>query len=519
MKRTVVMKTSALLLAAATVLSGCAAATTPDQADLSGSPQNGGTFHMALSSDLPTLDPAQAGYDATSWAVSVAVFSGLVDYGEGIDLQGDLAADWEISDDKLTYTFALRPDLVFSDGSPLTSSDVAFSLTRLVDPATASPGSYLYDNIAGIETPDESTVVFQLAEPQPYFLNILAMPYARILSEAFVTATGDVSQNALGSGPFIVESLQAGQQVVLARNAEYFLEGRPYLDEVVIDLNVSDQTRVLEFKRGDLSITDVPAAAYQEFVQGDTYSPYLVDSEDATTYFLGMKNTQQPFDNVEVRQALNHAVNKDRLIQLLNGRGTVANQLTPPPLPGFDIDAPGYEFDVEKAKTMLANAGYPDGFTSEILTVNDDQSVRIVQSIAADLAEVGVDVEILAVDQSTFYSTVGAEDKAPMFFTYWLNYYPDAYDFFASLLLPENAGGSNMFHYSDDAVTQKIRELSTLSENRPGAIEALDAQVTETAPFVYLYHSITQNVRQPDVSYYIHPVHLWRFADYWVAAE
>ncbi|MCU1571122.1 MAG: peptide transporter substrate-binding protein [Naasia sp.] len=525
---------AALLLTSVALLTGCAPAQAPSAPVLTGPPVTGGTFHMALASDLPTLDPAQAGYDATSWSMVVAVFSSLVDYDEGLGVTGDLAETWTVSEDGLTYAFQLRDGLNFSDGSPLTTDDILFSFNRLLDPDTASPGSYLFSNIAGaadymdgsadsisgITAPDKSNVVIELVEPQPYFANILAMPYARIMSEAQVKKyPEDISQHALGSGPFTVESLTPGQELVLARNPAYFIPGKPYLDKVQVDLNVSDQTRVLEFQRGDLSITDVPAAAYQELVQGKDFAPYVVQNEDATTYFLGMKNNQAPFDSAEVRQALNYAVDKDRLVQLLNGRGTVASQLTPPPLPGFDPDAKGYEHDVKKAKDLLAQAGYADGFSSEILTVNDEQSMRVVQSISADLAKVGVDVTINAVDQSTFYATVGAEDQAPMFFTYWLNYYPDAYDFFASLLLPENAGGSNMFYYSNPDVEAKIRELSSLTEGRAEAIQALDAEVTATAPFVYLYHSITQNVRQSDVSYYIHPVHLWRFADYWISGE
>jgi oligopeptide transport system substrate-binding protein len=496
-----------------------------------GTPKQGGTFHMAIAGDVPSLDPALAGYDVASWAMTISVYSGLVDYGTGLTLQGDLAKSWSLSADQRTYTFHLRSGLTFSDRSPLTASDVAFSLQREVNPKTASPGAYLYSNIvgasqygagktttiAGVKTPDATTITIQLTNPEPYFLNILAMPYSRVMSPAQVTKYGkSISQHPLGSGPFKLQSWKSGQKMVLVRNPHYFLPGRPYLDKVQVDLNVNDQTRVLEYQRGQLSITDIPAAAFSQLALSSQYNKTMVTNNDATTYFLGMKSNAKPFNNLKVRQALNYAINKVRLVQLINGRGSVANTLVPPSLAGFDPNAKGYPYDPAKAKRMLAAAGYLHGFTSEIWTENDDQSVRVVSSIASDLAAVGVTVKVRAMTASTFYAGVGKVNQAPMFFTYWLQDYPDAYDFFSNLLLKANFGGSNMSYYYNAKVEAAINKLAYSNLNRSAEITALDNIVRADAPFVYLYHSITQNLHQPNVYYYIHPVHLWRFADYWI---
>jgi peptide/nickel transport system substrate-binding protein/oligopeptide transport system substrate-binding protein len=372
-------------------------------------------------------------------------------------------------------------------------------------------------SISGIITPNTDTVIIKLVKPEPYFLNILAMPYARVMSPAQVAKWGkSISQHPLGTGPFELQSWVPGQKMVLVRNPHYFLAGRPYLNEVEVDLDVSDQTRVLEYERGELSIVDVPSSAFAQLALNSKYNKTMNVSQDATTYFLGMKDNIKPFNNLKVRQALNYAVNKNRLIQLLNGRGTVANGIVPPTLPGFNPKATGYPYDPAKAKALLAAAGYPHGFSSVVWTENDTQSVRIAQSIASDLAAVGVNVKIDALAASTFVDGVGKQGQAPMFITYWLQDYPDAYDFFSNLLLKANWGGSNASYYYNPTVEAAIDKLEFSTTNRTQEIEALDAQVTKDAPFVYLYHSITENVHQPNVFYYIHPVHLWRFADYWI---
>ncbi len=490
---------------------------------------------MALASDVPTMDPAQAGFDFASWSMTVAQFSGLVDYDEGLKLRGDAAESWEVSKDDKTYTFHLRPELKFSDGSPVSSGDVKFSIERIVEPETGSPGAYLFGDIvgaaefaggkatsiAGIETPDPATVIVRLTAPTPYFLNILAMPYGRIMKPAVVKEFGrSVSQHPVGSGPFMLTRWDAGQRVVLERNPHYYDTERPYLDEVVVKVNVNDQTRVLEFRRGDLSISDIPSAAYQQITSDPKLKPYISTSRDPSTYFIGMKNLTKPFTDERVRQALNLAVNKQRLVQLLNGRGVVSHGVIPPPLEGYDPDRKPYGFDQAKAKSLLREAGYANGFSTEIWTINDEQSVRIVQSVANDLAAVGVKARVRSMNSSTFYAGVGEKDKAPMFFTFWLQDYPDAYDFFSNLLTKAAWGPTNSAYFYDPKVDANTAALahSTDQAMRVKTMKETDALVFDRAPWIFLYHGVTQNIHQPDVFYNLHPVHLWRFADYWVKA-
>ena len=497
----------------------------------SGPPVRGGTFTLATAENIPTLDPAFAGYDVGSWSMTISIFSALVDYGTGLTLKGDLAKSWSLSPNQKTYTFHLRSGVEFSDGTPMTASDFTFSIDRVVNPKTASPGAYLFSNIvgaaqyaagksttiAGIETPDATTIIVNLVRPQPYFPNILAMPYARVMSPAQVAKWGSsISQHPLGTGPFELQSWAPGGDMVLVRNPHYFLPGRPYLNKVIVEQDVPDETQVLEYQRGELSTVDIPPSGFAQLALNSTYNKTMDVNYDATTYYLGMKDNIKPFNNLKVRQALNYAVDKTRLIQLLNGRGTVANGLVPPTLPGFNPDAKGYAYDPAEAEKLLAEAGYPHGFSTTIWTENDDQSVEIAQSIAADLAAVGVNAKIDALNASTFVDGEGKQGQAPMFISYWLQDFPDAYDFFSNLLLKQNWGGSNPFYYYNPTIQAAIENLEFSDTNRTQEIEALDAQVTAQAPFVYLYHSITEYVHQPNVFFYIHPVHLWRFADYWI---
>lgn len=490
-----------------------------------------GTFKMALATDVPTMDPAQAGYDFASWSMTIAIHSALLDYGRGLKLRGDLAQRWKVTGDGKTYTFRLRPNLKFSDGSPLTSRDVKYSLERILSPATGSPGSYLFSGIVGaqafsagkakavngIRTPNPRTLVIRLGAPEPYFLKVLAMPYARVMQRAQVTRYGKaISKHPLGSGPFKLKRWLAGQRIELVRNTNYYATSKPSLSKVEIDLNVNDQTRVLRFQRGELSISDIPAAAYTQFVLNSKWKPYIVTNRDASTYYVGMKNLKKPFSDRRVRQALNLAVNKQRLVQLLNGRAIASHGVIPPPLAGYDPRAKGYPYDVAKAKRLLRQAGYPAGFATEIWTINDEQSVRIVQSIANDLAAAGVKARVRSMSSSTFYANVSKRDRAPMFFTFWLQDYPDAYDFFSNLLIKASWGPTNAAYFYDPKVDRNVARVAHSRDKamRVRTMRATDKIVLRDAPWIFLYHTVTQHVRQPDVSYYIHPVHLWRFADY-----
>lgn len=510
-----------------------AAATSAPTSPTQAASVRGGEFVMALSGGVPTLDPAHAGFDFVSWSMTIAIYSSLVDYDEGLGLVGDLASDWELSGDQTTYTFHLRPNLGFSDGTPLTSEDVKFSLERILDPDTASEGAWLFTNIvgaddfssgsadslAGIETPDDATVVIHLQAPQTFFLNILAMPFGRIVSKAQVARYGDeITNNPLGSGPFALERWDPGTELVLARNPNYYDPDRPYLDKVTILLNQNDQTRILEFQRGELSISDIPSAAYAQITGDPKYEPYLVTNDNPDNYFIGMKNNQEPFDEVKVRQALNYAVDKDRLVQLQNGRAVVSHGVIPPPMAGYDPDAEGYPYDPGRAQELLTEAGYPDGFSTEIWTPNDETSVRIVQSVVENLAAVGVKAEVRAVDNATFYSRVGDENDVPMFFTFWWQDFPDAYDFFSNLLTKANWGPTNSAYYYNPTVDENVEAMAHLTDQdaRIDLMREAERLVVEGAPWIFLYHTITVNVRQPNVRYFIHPVHIWRYSDYWV---
>jgi oligopeptide transport system substrate-binding protein len=525
------------LVALALLGAGCSssagqAGPTPAASKLT-SPVPGGNFVMATSSDLPTMDPAQAGFDFVSWSMTIAVYSALLDYGHGLHLQGDLAANWKLSPDGKTYTFHLRPGLVFSDGTPLTSSDVRFSLERILNPKTGSPGAYLFDSIvgasafaagkaahvSGIQTPNPSIVVIKLTAPESYFANILAMPYARVMDPAQVAKYGkNISQHPLGSGPFKLQSWVPGQMLVLVKNARYYDAKHIYLNSVTVKLNQNDQTRILEFQRGELSISDIPSAAFQQIAMNPKYSPYIVKNQDPDTYYIGMKNNQRPFNNVLVRRALNYAVNKARLVQLLNGRAIVSHGVIPPPMAGYDPTAKAYPYDPAKARRLLAQAGYRHGFSTEIWTINDETSIKIVQSVAADLAAVGVKAAVRAVDSSTFFSNVGDAHKVPMFLTFWWQDYPDPYDFFSSMLTKANWGPTNSAYYSDPVVERDVAATahSLNQASRVALFRQMNQVVFRDAPWIFLYHTITEDVRQPGVYFYIHPVHIWRFADYWI---
>ncbi|TAX89965.1 ABC transporter substrate-binding protein [Rhizobium leguminosarum] len=449
-------------------------------------PKQGGDIVVTYKDDITTLDPA-IGYDWVNWSMIKSLYSRLMDYAPGTpNPVPSLAESFTVSPDGLTYTFKLHKGVKFSNGREVVASDVKYSIERAVDTKTQGPGAGFFGAIkgfedetggktttlSGIETPDDSTVIFNLSRPDATFLHVLAINFASVVpKEAVEAAAGDFGKKPVGSGTFILKDWTIGQQLVFERNKDYFVKGVPYIDSFKVEVGQEPLVALLRLQKGEVDIAGdgIPPAKFLEIKNSADGAQMIVDGEQLHTGYITLNTKVKPFDNVKVRQALNMAINKDRITRILNGRATPANQPLPPLMPGYDKAFTGYAYDVAKAKALLAEAGYPDGFETVLYSTNTDPQPRIAQAIQQDLAAVGVKAEVRALAQANVISAGGTEGEAPMIWSggmAWIADFPDPSNFYGPILGCAGAvpGGWNWSWYCNADLEKRAVAADSMSD-------------------------------------------------------
>ncbi|MFP5075865.1 ABC transporter substrate-binding protein [Rhizobium sp. YIM 134829] len=483
----------------------------PATAGAQATPAKGGDIVVTYKDDITTLDPA-IGYDWVNWSMIKSLYSRLMDYEPGTaKLIPSLAESFEVAPDGLTYTFKLRPNVKFSNGRTVVASDVKYSIERAVNPKTQGPGAGFFGAIAGfdavsggtsetlsgIETPDDQTVIFKLSRPDATFLHVLAINFASVVpKEAVEAAAGDFGKKPVGSGTFILKDWTIGQTLVFDRNPDYFNKDLPYIDKVTVEVGQEPLVALLRLQKGEVDIAGdgIPPAKFLEIKNSADGAEMIVDGEQLHTGYLTLNTRIKPLDNVKVRQAINMAINKDRITRILNGRATPANQPLPPLMPGYDKSFTGYAFDVEKAKALLAEAGLADGFETVLYSTNTDPQPRIAQAIQQDLAAIGVKAEVRALAQGNVIAAGGTEGEAPMVWSggmAWIADFPDPSNFYGPILGCSGAvqGGWNWSWYCNEALDKRAVEADSMSDpakvaERQAAWGKIFTDIMTDAPWV-----------------------------------
>jgi ABC-type transport system substrate-binding protein len=448
-------------------------------------PQKGGEIIIAYKDDLATLDPA-IGYDWTNWPAEKLVFDGLLDYDSTTTIVPRLAESLpQINADATVYTFKLKKGVKFSNGREFTADDVIYTLTRMLDPKTKSPGSGFFTGIkgaqefidgkatdvAGIKALDPYTIEFTLATPDATFLNKMALNFAYIVPKEEVAKAGENFGHApIGTGPFLLKEWQSGQSLVFERNPNYFMSDRPYLDKITIQVGVAPDVALLRLEKGEIQLMgDPPPGADWARISADpAWKDRLEKQPQVSTIYIAINTTVKPFDNVKVRQALNYAIDKQHIIQLLNGRGTVANQVLPPLMPGYDKTYTGYDYNPDKAKALLAEAGYSSGFETSIECISVDPQPKLCESFQQDLAKIGIKLTINTLAAPNVIDDAG-NGKTPLTWSGglgWIQDYPDPDDFYSPILGcgSNTPGGWNWPRYCNTALDKQSKDLLAITD-------------------------------------------------------
>ncbi|MEO5616057.1 ABC transporter substrate-binding protein [Cypionkella psychrotolerans] len=476
--------------------------------------KQGGSIVMTYKDDVATLDPA-IGYDWQNWSMIRSLFDGLMDYVPGTtDLRPGLAEKYEISEDGLTYTFHLRAGVKFHNGREMTADDVKYSLDRVTLPATQSPGSGFFGSIKGydamvggtatslegVTVVDPLTVKIELSRPDATFLHVMAINFSSVVpKEAVEAANGDFGKMPVGTGAFKMKEWTLGQSLVFERNTDYWRKGEPYLDQITYEFGQEPIVALLRLQNGEIDIPGdgIPPAKFTEVMGDPAQKARVVTGDVLHTGYITMNVTAAPFDKVEVRRAVNMAINKTRIVQVVNNRAVPATQPLPPAMPGYTKDYAGYPFDAEGAKKLLADAGYPDGFETDLYAMNTDPNPRIAQAIQQDLAAIGIKANIQSLAQANVIEAGGA-GTAPMIWSggmAWVADFPDPSNFYGPILgcAGAEAGGWNWSKYCNPELDKAAVAADSMSDpaktaDRLKAWSDIYMKVMEDAPWAPVYN-------------------------------
>ncbi len=490
---------------------------------------------LAAADDVPTLDPA-VGYDSASWAYEQAIFDTLVRYGDAnVELQPDLALSWEISKDATRLTFHLRRDARFSNGRPVTGADVKYAIERVLKPSTRSQGAEYYRGIAGaadfvagrarqvagIELPDPYTIVFHLTGPDPIFIHKLTMPFAAAVPREVTEKWGeDFSHHAVGSGAFKLSQWISGQRLVLVRNPYYFAGGLPKLDAVVELTGVNEELQWLKYEAGEIDVSSVPSPEFPAVMKSPRLKALTIHNVTVTTNYLGMNCQMAPFTDVRVRRAFNYAIDKEKLLALLNGRGVVARGVLPPGLPGYTPDVTGYPYDPGRAQRLLEEAGVRKGFAPVLWMRADQTMLLLAQSVQQDLALVGVNLVLKPVAWGPLLDAVRQPHNTQMFMLAWEADFPDPENFLEVLFSKRQWRSNNDTFFYDPQVDRLMAEAAPIADlaRRFELYREAERIIIGQAPWVFLYHPVNYLIRQPWVhDYVINPMRPTRLEKVWIS--
>ncbi|MXQ12602.1 ABC transporter substrate-binding protein [Microvirga makkahensis] len=341
----------------------------------------------------PGLDPTIAAPVAIREVTLANLYEGLVRIDRNGKVQPLLAKSWEISPDGLTYTFRLQEGVKFHDGTTFDAADVKFAFDRARDPKSTNAQKQIFAPIEGIETPDPSTVVIKLKETSGNFLTYLGWGDAVIVAPE--TAANNAA-NPVGTGPFKFKSWTRGDRVELVRNPDYWQKDKVKLENVTFRFISDSQAQVAAVRAGDVDAFPNLAAPelFAEFQKDPRFKAVAGNTEGETV--AGLNSAKKPFDDVRVRRAIMHAIDRKMLIEgAYSGFGTPIGSFFSPNHPAY-VDTTGVvPYDPAKAKALLAEAGYGNGLSITIKTPQMAYASRSAELISAMLAEVGVDLKII----------------------------------------------------------------------------------------------------------------------------
>jgi oligopeptide transport system substrate-binding protein len=476
-------------------------------------PVGGGT--LRLYGDLPpTLDPGVA-QDATSAEYIVHLFSGLVMLDANLEVVPDLAERWDISEGGRRYTFYLRPEATFASGKPITAQDVVASMERACSPALGSPVALTYlgdivgvaefargeaQHIAGLKAVDEHTVQIDIDAPKAYFLAKLTYPSAFVVDTAQIEEQGPSWMSAPnGSGPFVLESISR-ERIVLVRNERYYGK-RPSVERV--EYILSGGLPITMYENDELDICPVPVSDIERVLDPENplHDEYVVAPELSVQYLALNVNTP-PFDDLRVRQAFAHAIDKAKIADLvLKGMAVPAKGILPPAMPDYDETLEGLAFDPQRARELLASSSYADAMPDIVLSVSGTSGyMSAVDEAILDMLQENLGIELTVEQVEWGYFLRDMNQRRYSFYSSgWIADYPDSENFLD--LLFHSASPQNHTGYHNDQVDALLEQARVESDpaKRTALYREAERLIVEDVAWIPLTHGMNYTLVKPYV--------------------
>jgi oligopeptide transport system substrate-binding protein len=495
-------------------------------------------FNINLDQGLTSLDPAFSRNQNVLWMTN-QVFNSLVQIDDSLNIKPSVAKSWEISKNGKTYTFHLRDDVYFHDdslfangkGRLVIASDFKYSFSRIIDPTTASSGAWIFnDKITGADAfmaPNDSTFIIQLKNPFPPFLAMLSAQYCSVVPHEVADKYGkEFRTHPIGTGPFKFKYWKEGEVLVLLKNENYFEKDSngvqlPYLDAVKASFIPDKQTAFMEFLKKHLDYFNSIDGSYRDDIltkSGKMTKKYegkfhLKKSPYLNTEYLGMlvdsslaivKNS--PLKHKKVRQAINYAIDRHRLIKYLrNSIGIPANAgFIPAGMPGFSSKAvKGYEFNPEKARQLLKEEGFPNGKGMPEITLSTTTTYKdLIEFIQGELANVGIKSKI-EVNQSASLREVIAKRQVNFFRGSWIADYADG-EIYLSMFYSKNyiPIGPNYTSFNNKEFDKMYEQINYITNDveRFKLYQKMDQLIMDNAPVVALFYDESVSLTQNNIS-------------------
>lgn len=496
MRRKWICVAAAAVLTLSAVLSGCGSNNdkgTDDKGKKTETADSGKKDSMVIGhwGDPPSLDPNNSLNDC-AMRVTTNVYDTLVRMDGHFKAQPCIAESWTVSDDGLEYTFKIRDDVKFHNGDKLTVDDVVFSVERGMASPKASPS---YGKVTGVEKVDDHNVKIKLDTPYSQILANLALPFGPIMSKAYVESVGDeeFGRKPMGTGPYKFVDWVKGEKVVLEANEDYFM-GAPSIKKVELVTIADTSAALLNLESGDIdAYCDIQTSDYE---LAKSNSNIKIVEGDALGYeFLQFNTKKAPFDNVKVRQAIAYALDKDSLLEGINDNiGKKIDTVVLEDAVGYTEDINVYDYDLDKAKKLLEEAGVPEGFKCDI-HVASDLYAKYAQVLQSSLAEIGITAEIKQEELSAFKVTTNGGNYDMVIngcsFTVM-----DVYEACGDSLLGSRIGDTNNTFYDNKRVNELFEETfktadeEIIARDYTEILQTISEEVP-IVPFIWRVRNIT----------------------------
>lgn len=491
--------------------------------------KQGGTLVYGRGADSVSLDPINV-TDGESIRVTHNIFETLLEYDHNLELQPKLATEYSSSEDGLTWTFKLREGVKFHDGTDFNAEAVVFNFERWMDPENPYHQGdfpyypFLYGGFKGdenhliehVKATGDHELEIKLKRKTAPFLSYLAISMFGIASPAALEEYGaELNEHPVGTGPFMFEEWTRNNTITLAKNPEYWMEGKPYLDKVIYQVIPENAARLNALQTGEIDVLDGMNAGDTTIVE-DTEGIELLKRPSFNIGYMAMNMEKEPFDDPLVRKAVNMAIDKDNIVDAFyNGLADTATSPLPPSLWGYDDSLEKYDYNVEEAKKLLEEAGLGDGFTTKLYTMSNPrpylpEPMKIAEAIQADLAKVGITAEIVSMEWATYLddTSAGAHDMA---LYGWTGVMADPDNFLYPNLSKTNTTvpAQNIAFYKSDEFTALITEArETIDHDKRIELYKQAQQLfQEDAPWVMLAYTTPPLAQADYVEDYVpHPM-------------